>query len=294
MEGKRMLKFIEKQDIKDYLKIMIGITLTAIGINVFFKPNQLVIGGLSGLGIVIEHVANIPISVTNILVNIPLFILAIKLKGKAFAGKSVFAALYLSVALTYTSYLPPQEGLDMMLVSIFGSVLLGSGIGIVLKIPASTGGSDLAAVIINHFFKGIPIAKIMACCDTIIIICGIMVFGIEKGLYAIIAVYIISTVVDRIVSGGSASKTVHIISQKSQEISIALMKSLNRGVTGLQGTGMYTNEDKKILFVVCDQKELVILQNIVKEIDDKAFLTITDIKEVYGRGFTQPKFEIEK
>ncbi|WP_010293945.1 YitT family protein [Clostridium senegalense] len=289
-----MLKFIEKQDIKDYLKIMIGITLTAIGINVFFKPNQLVIGGLSGLGIVIEHVANIPISVTNILVNIPLFILAIKLKGKAFAGKSVFAALYLSVALTYTSYLPPQEGLDMMLVSIFGSVLLGSGIGIVLKIPASTGGSDLTAVIINHFFKSIPIAKIMACCDTIIIICGIMVFGIEKGLYAIIAVYIISTVVDRIVSGGSASKTVHIISQKSQEISIALMKSLNRGVTGLQGTGMYTNEDKKILFVVCDQKELVILQNIVKEIDDKAFLTITDIKEVYGRGFTQPKFEIEK
>lgn len=99
---------------------------------------------------------------------------------------------------------------------------LGAGIGIVLKIPASTGGTYLAAVIIKHFLKELSLVKIMACCDTTIIICGIMVFGIEKGLYAIIAVYIISTVVDRIVSGGSASKTVHIISERSQEISDAL------------------------------------------------------------------------
>ncbi|MGL4730796.1 MAG: YitT family protein [Clostridium sp.] len=289
-----MGKVITKQDIKDYIMIIIGTTLVAAAINVFFKPNHLVIGGLSGLGIVIEYISGIPISVTNIVVNIPLFILAIKLKGKSFAGKSVFAAMYLSVALTYTSYLPALQGLDMILVSIFGAVILGIGIGIVLKIPASTGGTDLAAVIINHFVKKIPLAKIMACCDTSIILCGVVVFGIKKGLYAIIAVYIISTVVDRIVSGGSASKTVHIISENAEEISSALMKQLNRGVTGLHGTGMYTNDNKKILFIVCDQKELVLLQNIVREIDDKAFLTITDIREVYGRGFTEPKFELKK
>ncbi len=108
-------------------------------------------------------------------------------------------------------------------------------------------------------------------------------------MYALIAIYIISTVVDNIISGGNASKSVHIISDESEEIAVALMKELNRGVTGLNGTGMYTKENKRILFVVCDKKEIVELQRIVKEIDDKAFLTITDIKEVFGRGFSEPQ-----
>ncbi|MGG7165139.1 YitT family protein [Clostridium ihumii] len=286
-----MGKDSKKHVVLSYLQIMLGTTLLAAALNMFFKPNSLVIGGISGLGIVIDYLFHIPMSVTNIIVNIPLFILAIKLKGKSFAGKSLFATLYLSVALWYTEFLPKFDNVEMILVSIFGAVILGSGIGIVLRVPASTGGTDLAAIIIRHFNEKLPLAKVMATLDTCIIICGIMIFGIEKGLYAIISVFIISTVVDRIVSGGNASKSVHIISDKAEEISLELMKVLNRGVTGLNGTGMYTKVSKQILFIVCDQKELIILQNVVKEIDDKAFLTITDTKEVFGRGFTQPKFD---
>lgn len=289
-----MGKVLNKGDIKDYIMIIIGTTFLAAGINIFIQPNQMVIGGITGLGIVIEYVTakffgkGIPLSVTNIVINIPLFILAIKLKGKNFAGKAIFAVIYLSVALWYTGYLPVLN-VQLILVSIFGGALVGLGIGLVLKASASTGGTDLVATIIKHLSPRISLARVMACIDSAIILLGVLVFGIEKGLFALVAVFISSTVVDRIVSGGNACKSVHIISEKSEEISLALMKQLNRGVTGFRGMGMYTHEEKCILYVVCDKKEIVDLQNLVKEIDDKAFLTITDVMEVYGRGFTEPK-----
>ncbi len=289
-----MEKVFKKEELIKYFMIILGTTLLASAINMFFKPNQLVIGGISGLAIVLEYITSkvigygIPLWITNIVVNIPLFILGIKLKGKSFGGKAIFASLYLSFALWYTEFLPVID-VELILVSIFGAIILGAGIGLVLKASASTGGTDLAATIIKHVFPSVSLAKVMGLIDACIIIVGLIVFGVQKGMYALIAIYIISTVVDNIISGGNASKSVHIISDKADEIAVALMKELNRGVTGLNGTGMYTKENKKILFVVCSKNEIVELQRIVKEIDDKAFLTITDIKEVFGRGFSEPQ-----
>ncbi len=294
-----MKKILNNETMEKYLMIIVGITITAIGINVFYSPYQLVTGGLSGFAIVVEYVSrtvlgySIPLWLTNLVVNIPLFIVGIRLKGKEFAGKSIFAAMFFSVALWYTSYIPPVKS-DLLIASVFGGALVGLGIGFVLRASATTGGTDLLATIIKHYFKRIQISNIMLGIDSVIITIGLFVFGVEKAMYALISVFIVSKVINSVLEGINYSKAVHIISTKAEEVSVALMKELNRGVTGINGTGMYTGEDKKILFVVCSKNQLVTLQKVVTSVDDKAFITITDVREVVGRGFTEPQFDASR
>ncbi|MEG0774153.1 YitT family protein [Clostridium sp.] len=291
-----MKSVFENEEIKKYLLIIIGVTILAMGINVFYSPYQLVTGGVSGFAIIVEYVSKnsigfeIPLWLTNLVVNIPLFIIGIRIKGRSFAGKALFAAGFLSIALWYTSYIPAVES-DLLIASVFGGALVGLGVGLVLRASASTGGTDLLATIIKHYFKTLQISNIMLGIDSVIITIGLFVFGVEKAMYALISVFIISKVINSVLEGINYSKAVHIISTKSEEVSNALMKELKRGVTGLNGTGMYTGGDKKILFVVCSKNQIVALQKIVTIIDDKAFITITDVREVVGRGFTEPQFD---
>lgn len=279
-----------KNDLKNYLMIMIGVTMVAIAINVYYAPKQLVTGGVSGLSIVLEYLFNIPLWLTNILANVPLFVIGIKLKGIEFAKKALFGTIYVSIALWYTSFIPPVQS-DLLIASVFGGVFAGAGVGIVLRASASTGGTDLLAIIIKHFLKKIPINQILLCIDGFIIVLGLFIFGVEKAMYALISIFIVSKVINALVEGVNYSKGVHIISDKSDEISEALMKNINRGITSLNGKGVYTGKDRDILFIVCSTGELVEIQKIVMEIDDKAFITITEVREVMGRGFTEPKYD---
>lgn len=287
-----MRKETKREDIMNYIFIIIGTTILAAGINMFFAKIKLVTGGLSGLAIVIEYVTEkqygkgIPLWLTNIVVNIPLLAIAAKLKGKEFVGKSLFASAYLSFALFYTSYIPAPE-VDFLLASIFGGVLVGTGLGFVLRASASTGGTDLAANIIKVYLKNVPMSKIILVIDSTIILIGAFVFGVEKAMYALIAIYIVTKVIDSILEGINFSKGVFIISDHSKQIAEALMKDLKRGVTGINGTGMYTKGEKQVLFVVVGKNQIVPLQKIVKEIDTNSFITITDVREVLGEGFTE-------
>jgi len=276
----------------NYIYIIIGATILAAGVNMFLAKIKLVTGGVSGLAIIIQYITEkhygrgVPLWLTNIVVNIPLFAIAIKLKGRQFVGKSMFAAAYLSFALFYTSFIPAPE-VDFLLASIFGGVLVGTGLGFVLRASASTGGTDLAANIIKVYFKNVPIAKIILVLDSTIIIIGAFVFGVEKAMYALISIYIVAKVIDSILEGINFSKAVFIISDNSKEIAEILMSDLKRGVTGINGTGMYTKGEKQVLFVVVGKNEIVPLQKMVKEIDKSAFITIADVREVLGEGFTE-------
>ncbi|MBU3145702.1 YitT family protein [Clostridium sp. CF012] len=282
----------KNENILNYIYIIIGTTILAAGINMFLAKIKLVTGGLSGLAIIIEYITEnhfgrgIPLWFTNIAVNIPLIAIAIKLKGREFVGKSIFAATYLSFALFYTSFIPAPE-VDLLLSSIFGGIFVGTGLGFVLRASASTGGTDLAANIIKVYLKNVPIARIMLVIDSTIVIIGAFVFGVEKAMYALISIYIVSKVVDSILEGINFSKAVFIISDNSKEIAEILMKDLKRGVTGINGTGMYTKGEKQVLFVVVGKNEIVHLQKMVKEIDKSAFITIADVREVLGEGFTE-------
>ncbi len=285
-----MKESFNKSELKNYLMIMVGITILAIGINVYYSPQHLVTGGVSGLAIILDYVFSIPLWLTNVIVNIPLFIVGIKIKGMDFAKKSIFGAAFVSVALWYTSFIPPVQS-DLLISSVFGGLFVGAGVGLVLRSSASTGGTDLLAIIIKHYLKKIPINQIMMCIDGMIIVVGLFVFGVEKAMYALISIFIVSKVVNTLVEGVNYSKEVHIISEKSSEIAQELMKHLNRGITSINGKGVYTGKSKDILYIVCSTEELIELQRIVKEVDTEAFIIINDVREVVGRGFTQPQYD---
>lgn len=256
-----MVQLKKKHKIIDYILIIIGTTLLAIAINSYFEALGLITGGVTGISIIIKHFSHgiweggIPLSISNLCINIPLFLIAFAIHGKEFGAKSLFATVYLSVALEYTQFLPELTH-DYFLGAVFGGVIAGLGIGLVFVANATTGGTDLAGSIFHHFFPGLSTAKWMQIIDTLIILAGLVLFGSERAMYAIISVYITVQVIDAMLEGLNFSKAAFIISDKQQEISDEIMRRIERGVTGLNGVGKYTGNEKEILLCVMSKREI--------------------------------------
>lgn len=289
-----MSKNKKQELIREYLYIILGTTLLAIAINVFFARQGLVTGGVTGLAIIVQELTKgvwdggIPLWITNIAINIPLFLIAISLKGKMFGTKTLFSTLYLSLSLYLTQGIVSLTQ-DFLLSSIFGGVLGGIGIGLVFAGFATTGGTDLAASILHLYFAHVSVGTLMFIIDAVIIGIGFFVFGPEKTMYAIIAVYITAKMMDGILEGIHFSKAAFIISENSTAIATALMNTLDRGVTALSGRGMYTQQSKDVLLCVVSKKQIAKLKDIVKEVDENAFVIVADVREVVGEGFIQYK-----
>lgn len=283
MTGKRL---------RDAVFIILGTTLLALATGLFYSPNHLVVGGFSGIGIVLETVTasrfgrGIPVSLTNLVLNIPLLIIANRYMGKKFILKTAFATVFYSVVMYVCDYLPHYEG-DMILVCIYGGIIQGAGMGFVLLGKGSTGGVDLLSSIIHKFISYISISKLILIFDTAIILAGVFVFGMDKAMYGIISIFIGTKCISAILEGMSFSKAALIISPKSDEIAREIMSKVNRGVTALNGKGMYTGHDTDVLLCVFAQKEIMLVKDIVSEIDKNAFVLVTDVKEVLGNGFTE-------
>ncbi len=276
----------------DYILIMAGTSLMALAIKGIFDPVSLVTGGFSGIAIIVKNITEgiieggIPLWLTNLFLNIPLFVVAIKVKGWRYIAKTIFATIWLSVALWYM----PEKNLmpdDIFLASVFGGVISGLGIGLVLMANATTGGTDTMAAIIQHFIRHYSIAQIMQVLDGVIVLAGAWVFGINRALYAIICIYLVSKVSDGILEGLKFSKLAYIISEHYEEIAKQIMKELDRGATGLDAVGMYSGEKKEVLFCVVSKKEIVKVKDIVRRIDADAFMIVSDVREVFGEGFIE-------
>ena len=276
--------------VMDVMFMIIGTMFIAVAITVFFSPNQVVVGGFSGIAIIIKNLTNglydggVPLSVTNLVLNVPLFVVAYFVLGKEYLGKTVFATVFLSVALEMSSFLPVFKG-DLALIAIYGGIVDGIGLGFVLRAMASTGGVDLLATIIHRKIKYISISSIMFAINAVIISFGLFVFGAEKAMYAIISIFISSKCITAVLEGLSFSKMAFIISEESQKIAREIMKQHNRGVTALNGRGMYTGKSKDVLLCVFKQKDIIGIKEIVRNADPNAFIILTDIKEVMGEGF---------
>ena len=271
----------------DYTKIVIGAFLMAVATTVFYDANSMVTGGVTGLAIVVKAFLGIPLWLTNIVLNVPLFIWGIKENGKGFFLKTFIATAILSLMLWLTKLLPAFEmGNDLALVAVFGGAIGGAGLGLVFSAGATTGGSDLAASIIHNYMKHVAVSKIMFIIDALVILLGFFVFGHVIAMYAIISVFIYSWVVDAILEGLSFAKAAFIISDSSEEISKVIMDELGRGITGLSGRGMYTGRRKDVALCVVSNKELVRLKEIARSIDENAFIIVADVREVLGEGFS--------
>lgn len=274
----------------DYSLIIIGATVMAVALNLFLEPSNIVIGGFTGLGIIIKAVSKyiagfeIPMWVSNIVLNIPLFIISIKIFGMKFVRRTIFATFFLSFALIYTAWIPIFES-DYITTSIFGGVLAGLGLGLIFRSNATTGGTDLVAVIIHKYLKHFSVGSIMFVVDVLIIALGFFVFGSIATMYAIISVFIITKVVDAILEGFNFAKAVFIISDKADEISNEIFKTVDRGVTAINGKGMYSGNQKYILLSIVSKKEVLAIKEIIKVIDKNAFVIVSDVREVLGEGF---------
>ncbi|MBU9738747.1 YitT family protein [Diplocloster agilis] len=276
----------------DYLLILAGTGLMAVAINVIYDPNGLVTGGFTGIAIIAKEMTGtllkggIPLWLTNLCLNIPVFLLAAKIKGIRYIGRTLFA----TVALSAWLYVIPVFSLmidDLVLASLFGGVISGIGMGLVFLARATTGGTDMVAALIQHYLPHYTIAQIMQVVDALVVLVGAYVFGISKALYAVIAIFVVSRMSDGIIEGLKFSKAAFIITEHQKEVSDMIMSELDRGLTGVPAKGMYSGADKLMLFCVVSKKEIVQLKQIVVKTDPNAFVIVTDAREVLGEGFLE-------
>lgn len=282
-----MKKNVFKSLALESIGLIFGCIFMSVGINMFLKPYTIAPGGLSGLSVVIGKLTGLPISVVMMGIGIPLVIFSVKILGIKDSIKTLIGMTVFSLILSITSPLSNAHVTeDVLLCAISGALCLGVGLGIVLKMDASTGGTDLIALMLNKVFPSVPISKFMVMLDGMVVIsAGIASKNLETALYSGVALYIIVKLVDAIVSDFDYSKAFMIISNQPDNLRDGITKEVKRGVTFLQGKGGYTNEDKNVLLVVVSKNEEVHLKKVIKSIDPCAFIIVSDVHEVLGEGF---------
>lgn len=282
--------------LSDYILITLGTFIMALALVIFLEPYTIAPGGVTGLAIIIRKVLGIPIDITNLVVNIPLFIGGLFVLGKKFGFKTAYATLLLSGFIrliyifmgNYTVHLD-----DLLLASIYGGVIMGVGIGLVFKSGGTTGGTDLAGAILHKYFPSISIPKLMMVLDLVIVIgSGIVDKKLETPLYSIVTLTILVKVADIIIEGLNYAKEFIIISEKSQEIGEAILKKIDRGATVLKSQGLFTGQDRKVILCIVNRSEVAMLKRTIEEIDENAFVTVNTVHEVLGKGFTKDKHYI--
>ncbi len=267
-----------------YLGILFGVTITAFGLSWFLIPSRIAAGGVSGLATVTYHLFDIPVGLTMIALNIPLFLVSFIVIGSVFGIRTVFGTITLSILIdVFANYAVPITT-DPLLAAIYGGVLSGLGLGIAFRFGGSTGGTDMAAQLISRFFP-ISVGQALLIVDGLVIFLAGIFFGPELALYALLAVFISTKTIDLVQEGQSYAKAAFIISDHSEQIGQSVLSRLDRGATMLQGKGVFTGSDREVLFVIVSRSEISILRQVVQEIDPKAFLVISDVREVLGEGF---------
>lgn len=277
---------MKKKNIKEFALITIGILLVAISVVYFFEPNNIAAGGITGLAIVINHyIPFISIGPLVLMMDAVLFVIALIVLGAKFGAKTIYSSVLLSVSMwLMQTFIPINITNDLMLATIFGTLISAGGMAIVFNANASTGGTDIIAKILNKFFH-IEIGKSLLMVDFLVTLLGAITFGINMGLYGLLSVIINGVVIDNIIAGFKTKSEITIISDKNKDISKFILNDLERGCTFIKGVGVFTGKDTALLYTVLDRSEFIKLKNKIREIDKNAFITVGEVHEVMGEGF---------
>lgn len=273
-----------KRKLSFYGILAVGTFLMAAGTNLVYEPMSMVTGGFAGIGILLRQFWPIPIWCVTVVLNIPLFIIAFYKLGVKFISKTLFAAICFSVFLAVIPKFPIDHT-DYLMAALMGGGLNGLGLALVFRQGASTGGTDLLASLLRIWFPALSSGTVLALLDGAIVVAGMAVIGIRSGLYSVVAVFVTSRLIDRVLDGFRFAKLLYIISDMPEEISRGIMETMERGVTALKGMGMYSGNEKKILMCAVSRKELTGAVEFVKKIDARAFVVVSDAREVLGEGF---------
>lgn len=267
----------------EYGLLLAGSFIIAASFNLFLRPNQVASGGITGISLIVMHLAGIQPAVTQWVLNIPLFLTGVAFLGRQFGVKTAVGTVILPFFVLLTSKLQAPTD-NLLLAAVYGGIGVGVGLGLVFRGRGSTGGLDLAAQLI-HKFTGIGLAIAVALLDGMVIVTAGIVFSAEKALFALIGLYVTSKTIDVVQIGFGYAKVAFIISEKAEEISQAVLHDLDRGLTKLSGAGGYTGNDRTVLMVVVSQTEVTKLKELVKLVDPAAFIIISETREVLGKGF---------
>lgn len=287
-----MIRNLKRKNIiilKDIIFSIIGCIFISAGIVFFLLPLKISAGGFSGIATITYYLFNLKLGTVIWILNIPLLIIGFFRIGKYFFFKTMFATWLLSFCINFFENMNLFLNIDDILLSaIYGGVIIGIGTTCIFKANNSTGGTELLIQIILSYKDNIKVSKLLIIIDSIIVGLNLIVFKqIEIGLYSFIVIFLNSKVVDLFIEGVNFTKIVYIISDKSTEISNKILNDLDKGLSGIYGKGMYQNKEKLILMCVIKKRDLIKLKEIVKQVDDAAFMIISDAIDVYGLGFTK-------
>lgn len=272
--------------LRQYLGIALGSVVTAVGLNMFLIPNKVAAGGVSGLATVLHYVVGYPVGATMLALNIPLFLLSLKVLGTRFGINTLYGAAILSIAIDGTAPFTPVLTQDLLLSSLYGGVLSGIGMGLVFRFRGTTAGTDLAAAIINKLV-GISVGQALLFVDFFVILsAGIAFKSTELSLYALISLFVTTQLIDLIQEGPSSSKAFIVMTTMPDRVAQAILAEMERGVTYLQGRGAYTGAVRETLLCVVSTSEVTALKDLIYHIDKSAFVIVADVHEVLGEGFS--------
>ena len=272
--------------IKDFILIVLGCIISALGTGVMLLPNRLSSGGFSGIATIIYYFFNINMATTILVLNIPLFIIGFIKLGNKFIFKTIFATTLYSVMIDIFEKYTLSAVNDKFLASIYGGFLIGIGLALILKANTSTGGTDLIAHILQNYKINFKMSTIITAIDTIVILANLIAFrDFEIGLYSVITIYIMGKLIDVVFEGINFCKVIYIVSEKYEELVEVINLEIKRGATGLYGKGSYTKRSKMVIMCVSKRNDIEKIKNISIQIDPNAFIIVTDAREVYGLGF---------
>jgi len=276
-----------KQTIKSYAIITLGSVILSLAFDAFYAPNQMAMGGITGIAQVINALfPAITVGVATLALNIPLFIAGWRLIGFHLLASSLFSMAVSSVAIDAIALLYSFPPVDPMLAALYGGALTGLGVGIVFTQGATTGGADVAGRLMKLKFTWLPMGKLVLVADFAGLAVAALAFGrLESALYGVVATVVSSWVMDTVLYGLDTSKVAYVITDRWAETAELLMKDLDRGVTFLHGEGAYTGAEKRVLLVAFKQKEIVEIKRVVHDVDPGAFLIVCDAHDVLGEGF---------
>lgn len=274
---------LKNEQLASAVQIALGCALGALAYPLFLVPNHIAPGGLTGLATVLNYLFHWPVGTTSLVMNVPLFIIGYRAMGRVFVVRSLVATVLFSVLIDVIP-LPPMTQ-QPLLGAVFGGVLLGAGLGLILRGGATTGGTDMVARIIHNRFQHISVGAFLFLIDCCVVLMAGFFIEAEYALYAFVALYAASKLIDVVMVGLTREKACYIISTQHEQVKREIMEKLDRGVTVLHAEGGYSGQERPVLLCVLSAQELGRLKAIVREADEDAFLFISDAHEVLGEGF---------
>lgn len=272
--------------LRDMLFVLVGSMLTALAIAVFTVPNDIAPGGVSGMATALAYITPIRVGVWTLLLNVPLLLTAWRLLGPRALAMTLLATVLLSVFIDLFAALLPGYTNNVLLAAVAGGVLSGLGVGVLFLRGISTGGTDLAALLLKNPFPNLPNGIMLLLIDACVVAVAVVIFrDIEVALYSAITIYLSSKVIDALAQGVDYAKVIYVVSERGEEISRVLNECTDRGTTLLNAQGGYTGKDKQLVVTVTRRNVLAQTLRLIRQTDPRAFVFVTDSTEVHGEGF---------